>query len=70
MLFITSKLELGQDSEDISVGLHRPVVQEIFESFQRPELGWSGPATLKLIGDKDQTEPIAIEAVSPSKLMA
>jgi len=27
-------------------------------------VGWSGPATLKLVGDKDQTEAIAIEAVS------
>merc|ERR1712110_913314 len=28
----------------------------------RPEVGWSGPATLKLVGDRDQTEAIAIEA--------
>lgn len=25
-------------------------------------MGWSGPATLKLVGDKDQTEAIEIEA--------
>ena len=31
-------------------------------------MGWSGPATLKLVGDKDQTEAIAIEAVSRSEL--
>ena len=72
MLFITSKLELGQDSEDITaeVEQHIPVVQHILESSQRPEVGWSGPATLKLVGDRDQTEPIAIEAVSCNKLHA
>ena len=45
-----------------------PVVQQILEGSQRPEVGWSGPATLKLVGDKDQTEAIAIEAVSQSEL--
>ena len=49
---------------------HIPVVQQIFESSQRPEVGWSGPATLKLVGDRDQTEAIAIEAVSCNKFHA
>ena len=47
-----------------------PAVQQILESSQRPEVGWSGPATLKLVGDRDQTEPIAIEAVSCNKFHA
>ena len=69
MQFITLKFELGQGFKYISVSDFRTnSSNRVLRVLKRPEVGWSGPATLKLVGDKDQTETIAIEGVRQSKI--
>ena len=69
MQFITLKFELGQGSKYISISDScRNSQNSVLRVLKRPEVGWSGPATLKLVGDKDQTETIAIEAVRQNEM--